>query len=138
MQQWLDADASYRPQGNGDLGKRLQLAFADAFSVGVQRVVAIGADCPSLSTKMISRALDLLRTNDLVLGPASDGGYYLIGLGRLFPEIFINIPWGTDKVFAQTLNCARRLDLSVALLDPLSDVDRPEDLHNFHNYTRSE
>ena len=137
MQQWLAADIAYCPQGDGDLGNRLQRAFADAFAAGMQRVVVVGADCPSLTTEALCRALVMLAANDLVLGPASDGGYYLIGLGRPVPEIFSAIPWGTDKVLEQTLICARRLDLSVALLDPLSDVDRPEDLENFHHHTGS-
>lgn len=137
MAQWLGAELRYLPQGDGDLGRRLERAVAESFSAGMERVVVIGADCPALSADMVVRAFEMLRTNDLVLGPASDGGYYLIGFGKVIPEILFDISWGTARVLEQTLVCAKRLDLSVALLETLSDVDRPEDLENFHNHTGS-
>jgi len=138
MKGWLDNDLICQPQGDGDLGMRLQRAFAEAFAAGYSRVVAVGADCPALSAETIGRAFELLKTATLVLGPAIDGGYYLVGLNRLSPEIFTDIPWGSDRVLAQTLGSARKLDMSVALLEPLSDVDRPEDLNDFHHHTCAE
>jgi len=134
MQSWLGRDRRYKPQGDGDLGEKLKRAFDDAFDAGAQRVVTIGCDCPGLAIEHINRAFDALYFHDLVLGPASDGGYYLIGIKRPLDELFENIPWGTDRVFETTVSLAQQLGLSAAILEELHDVDRPEDLkHLDHN-----
>lgn len=134
MQNWLGPDLIYKPQGQGDLGEKLKRTFNDAFSAGAQRVVTIGCDCPSLSKEHISKAFDALYFNDLVLGPATDGGYYLIGIKYPIDELFEDIPWGTDKVFEKTVSLAQQLCLSIEYLEELHDVDRPEDLgHINHN-----
>ena len=91
-------------------------------------VVLIGTDCPDLNAQLIAEAFQALGEHDLVLGPAIDGGYYLIGLRRLIPELFTGIPWSTSAVLRQTLRIAQKLELAVAQLPLLSDVDRPEDL----------
>lgn len=119
---------TYRPQGDGDLGARLTRAVADAFGAGGERVVVVGTDCPDLTADLIASAFDHLRGSDLVLGPAVDGGYYLIGLRRVAPSLFSGISWGTGDVLEATLGAARRAGMSVELLRPLADVDRPEDL----------
>ena len=121
-------DFTYRPQGDGDLGCRLDRAFRSAFGRGAGRTVAVGSDCPGVSDDLVRTAFHRLGQNDLVLGPASDGGYYLVGLRRHAPDLFREIPWGGSRVFEETLDTARRLGLSTTLLDPLDDVDRPEDL----------
>lgn len=118
----------YVAQGEGELGDRLHHSFANAFSQGLQHVLCIGSDCPTLTPEHIHMAYDHLGSNDLVLGPAVDGGYYLIGMNRLIPELFEQIDWGTDKVLAQTLEHARSLGLRVHLLELLPDVDQPDDL----------
>ncbi len=118
----------YRPQGSGDLGCRMDRAFAEAFVEGVERTVVIGADCPDLTPELIREAFERLAACDLVLGPAADGGYYLIGLRRPVPQLFTGIPWGTERVFEETLRRADALSLKVLHLKTLSDVDRPEDL----------
>lgn len=128
MQTWLGPDLDYSLQGEGDLGDRLTRAFQTAFEQGQQRVVAIGTDCPSLDSVQLAAALSHLHQADLVLGPATDGGYYLIGLRRFLPEVFQGIDWGSERVLQQTLAIAQSLHLSVALLQPLTDIDRPEDL----------
>ena len=134
MQSWLGQDRHYKRQADGDLGEKLKRAFADAFNAGAQRVVAIGCDCPGLAKEHIDRAFDILYFNDLALGPATDGGYYLIGISRPLDELFENIPWGTDKVFDTTVSLAQQLGLSAEILEELHDVDRPEDLkHLYHN-----
>jgi rSAM/selenodomain-associated transferase 1 len=91
-------------------------------------VVLIGIDCPDLNAKLMSEAFQALNHHDLVLGPARDGGYYLIGLNKLIPELFRDINWSTEVVLQQTKNIAHKLDLAVAYLPTLSDIDRPEDL----------
>lgn len=134
MQSWLGRDRQYKPQGTGGLGEKLKRAFGDAFNAGAQRVVTIGCDCPGLSKEHINRAFDALYFNELVLGPATDGGYYLIGIKRPLDELFENIPWGTDRVFETTVSLAQQLGLSTEILEELHDVDRPEDLkHLDHN-----
>lgn len=122
----------YRPQGPGDLGKRLQRAIADAFSEGTDRVIVIGADCPEVDSPLIAEADACLADDDLVLGPAHDGGYYLIGLRKPTPQLFDGIQWGSDRVFDQTVDRARNLFMSISVLRTLSDVDRPEDLAVWH------
>ncbi|MGL5059361.1 MAG: TIGR04282 family arsenosugar biosynthesis glycosyltransferase, partial [Microcoleus sp.] len=109
MQDWLGNESIYHPQIEGDLGTRMLAAFESSFNSGVEKVVIIGTDCPSLTTEILTEAFDELSKNDLVLGPAKDGGYYLIGLRRSHPELFQGIKWGTDEVFVKTRAIARKL-----------------------------
>lgn len=119
---------TYVPQGEGDLGQRLRRAVQEAFDAGVARVVFIGTDCPALTPASLLSAFDALDGHDLVIGPATDGGYYLLGLRQPCLQLFTDIAWGTDAVFHQTVGAAEGLRLSVRLLTPHRDVDRPEDL----------
>lgn len=128
MQNWLGSDISYQFQGDGDLGVRMVRSLAVAFQDDIARVVVIGTDCPNLNADLIAQAFDQLHSHDLVLGSAIDGGYYLIGLNYLISELFIGINWGTAAVFQQTVDLAKKLNISVAYLPQLADVDRPEDL----------
>ena len=107
------------PQADGDLGQRMARFFTDHAR---QATVLIGADSPTLPVSTIERAFILLRNHDLVLGPATDGGYYLIGVAGRLPPIFDGIDWGSDRVLAQTV---ARLDASwkLALLQPWYDID---------------
>ncbi|NMG10493.1 TIGR04282 family arsenosugar biosynthesis glycosyltransferase [Brasilonema sp. UFV-L1] len=128
MQDWLGYDLVYQPQGEGDLGLRMTQSFFNAFQSSAEKVLTIGTDCPGVNDQILAEAFEKLQKCELVLGPAVDGGYYLIGLQRLIPELFINIDWGTSQVFHQTINIAQTLSLSVADLPRLADIDRPEDL----------
>lgn len=128
MSDWLGTELPIHTQGDGDLGARMARSFDDAFQAGDDAVVIIGTDCPGLTPELVGAAFDALDETDLVLGPANDGGYYLIGLRRSIPQLFVDIPWGTGEVREKTIVVARQLDLSVHLLEPLDDVDRPEDL----------
>ena len=134
MEAWLSSDIPCLDQGEGDLGDRLRLAFAQAFAQGSRQVVVIGADCPDLTPALLAQAFGALESRDLVLGPAMDGGYYLIGLNRPAPALFAEIPWGSGEVLTATLNQAQDLNLSTHLLEPLADVDRPEDLRHFDHH----
>lgn len=134
MQEWLGKDFQYVAQGTGDLGCRMKKAIADACQNKIESVAIIGSDCPQLQAMAIAQAFQLLHQDcDLVLGPAIDGGYYLIGVNRLIPELFIGIDWGTDRVLQQTVNIAKKLNLAIAYLPTLADVDRPEDLYIWQN-----
>ena len=128
MQSWLGSDVTYQPQPDGDLGDRMVQAFQTAFDGGVKSAVIIGTDCPELTDALLTEAFQALQQTDLVLGPATDGGYYLIGLQRLVPELFKMIAWSTDRVFQQTVDIANNLNLSLTTLPTLTDVDRPDDL----------
>ncbi len=128
MQEWLGSDWPFSVQGPGSLGVRMARAFQEAFRYGFPRVVLIGSDCPGLKRKFLEKALDNLPLHDLVLGPARDGGYYLIGMNRLQSPLFVDIPWGTEKVCHITLEIAQDLGLNILLLETLEDIDRPEDL----------
>jgi rSAM/selenodomain-associated transferase 1 len=114
------------------------MAAIEAFSQDAGRLVLIGTDCPGLSANLLTRAFDLLAKHDLVLGPALDGGYYLIGLNRPAPALFSDITWGATNVLAVTLDRAASLHLTVAQLEPLSDVDRPEDLLYLNHHSDAE
>ncbi|MEM7591127.1 MAG: TIGR04282 family arsenosugar biosynthesis glycosyltransferase [Cyanobacteria bacterium P01_A01_bin.83] len=129
MAQWLGSDLIYIPQASGDLGWKMRSAFERAFELGNQRVVIIGIDCPDIDQAILNQAFDSLQNQDLVLGVASDGGYYLIGLKQTYSQLFNNVDWGTERVLNQTKTIASKLKLDVGYLRPLSDVDRPEDLH---------
>jgi len=118
----------------GDPGDRMHDAFQRCFGDGAEKVVIVGTDCPGLSARIMLHAFDGLDHRPLVLGPATDGGYYLIGLTGAPPKLFEGIPWGTDQVLPLTMELARRLELPATLLIPLNDVDRPEDLKKSKMY----
>lgn len=129
VSEWLGADLDYRTQVGSDLGSRMERAIAEALAVGAERVVLIGTDCPGVSADILCAAFERLQSSDLVLGGASDGGYYLIGMRRRYPELFVGIDWSTERVLAQTIAIAPQLQLAIGYVSTLSDVDRPEDLH---------
>jgi rSAM/selenodomain-associated transferase 2/rSAM/selenodomain-associated transferase 1 len=128
MGRWLGSDLIYRPQGEGDVGRRMVRALDEALDEGAPAVVLIGTDCPGVTPALLDRAFDALQDHDLVLGPAADGGYYLVGLSRHAPALFTDMTWGHDRVLVDTLARADRLGLRKTLVDTLIDVDRPDDL----------
>lgn len=132
MQRWLGQDLLHTEQGAGDLGERMARSLQAAFAAGATRSVIIGTDCPQLDAAILQTAFAQLEQHDLVLGPAQDGGYYLIGLRRVVPALFAEIAWSTAAVFAQTVELAEQLGLAIALLPTLSDIDYPEDLEVWH------
>ena len=139
MQDWLGTSCEYRPQGRGDIGARMHRALADAFREGAERGVLIGSDIPDIRSDILQAAFDHLQTVDMVLGPATDGGYYLIGIRRSAwdlagTELFDAVPWGTDQVLAVTREKIDSLGLGLILLETLSDVDRPADLPLWERY----
>jgi rSAM/selenodomain-associated transferase 2/rSAM/selenodomain-associated transferase 1 len=125
--EWLGGEKlEFRPQAAGSLGERLEAAFRRAFQE-TGRAMVIGTDAPGVDAARVKAALRALDTADLVLGPALDGGYYLLGLGRPTPELFRDIPWSTSEVLAATRSRARALGLTERLLPALRDVDTLED-----------
>jgi rSAM/selenodomain-associated transferase 1 len=125
---FTDPKTSFTIQQGEDLGQRMSAAFENLFK-NHRSVVLIGCDLPELTSALISNAFDALQSNDVVIGPSCDGGYYLIGLNKETPDLFKEISWSTEKVLNQTLEKAGRLSLKVQLLDQLRDIDTLEDLH---------
>ena len=116
-------------QQGEDLGSRMRQAFDTLFARGYRQVYLVGTDVPSLPLTHYRDAVASLTRHDLVIGPARDGGYYLIGLTQPRPELFTNIPWSTDRVMALTQQKAVAAGLKTALLPPWSDVDTIDNLH---------
>lgn len=112
-------------QHGEDLGLRMQHAFETAFKANYDKVIIIGSDLLDLKATHIQHALEALNTHDVVIGPAQDGGYYLMGMTTLHPKVFQNKNWGTDSVFHDTMQDLQNLD--VLLLDELNDIDTFED-----------
>ena len=134
MSEWLGKELKYVPQVSGDLGHKMRSAFDRSFKLGNQRVIVIGIDCPDINQAILENAFNSLQEQDLVIGPAEDGGYYLIGLNQSIPQLFHNINWGTEKVLKQTKYIAQKLNLSIYDLPTLSDVDRPQDIAIWQKY----
>jgi rSAM/selenodomain-associated transferase 1 len=124
---WL-GDATYLPQEDADLGTRMRSAFAAAFAAGHRRVVIIGSDLPDLSADALRRAFRLLESHPVVLGPAADGGYYLLGMREMISGVFDDVPWSTERVLDITLARLRASGCEPAMLETLRDVDRAADL----------
>lgn len=125
--EWPAEQFSQYLQTGADLGARMAHAFEQAFADGAERVVIVGSDCPLLETRHIEEAFAALSASELCLGPTPDGGYYLLGMRRFYPDLFRNIAWSTPAVLPATLDIAGRLGLSTHLLPELPDIDTEED-----------
>ncbi len=130
MRRWLGGGISYAAQDGGDLGLRMKNAFKRAFGNGCQKVVLAGTDCPKISNEIIQNAFDELNDHELVLAPSTDGGYCLIGLSKP-ANVFSDIEWSTSSVLEETLKKADSHGLKAKTLEPLVDIDEPEDLEKF-------
>jgi uncharacterized protein len=116
------------PQVDGDLGDRLAACLAGLLERGAERVAIVGADTPHVPGAAYAAAFELLDRVDVVLGPATDGGYYLVAAKAAHPQLFVGVPMGTDAVLEATLRRAAAGGLEVGLLGPMRDLDRIEDL----------
>lgn len=125
--EWPESGFRKFVQSGDDLGSRMEDAFRRAFAAGAGRVVIIGSDCPALSAAVLGEAFRQLDSFDFVLGPASDGGYYLLGMRRLETTVFQEIAWSTASVREQTVAAMEGLGKTCFLLPELSDVDTEED-----------
>ena len=120
-----------RPQADGDLGSRLGCAVEQSLQGGARSLVILGTDSPSVPVSYIRRAFEALQRCDVVLGPTEDGGYYLIGLRRILPDLFDRIEWSSCRVWQQTLNRLRSLPGSPTyeILPRWYDIDSGDDLN---------
>jgi len=130
LRRWLGPDLIFSEQRSGDLGERIKTAFVKAFHQGAQRVVLHGTDIPGLTAQHIHQVFDALKRYDLVLGPSTDGGYWLIGLNKP-ADLFDGMEWGTSSVFDKTVAAARGQGLSVHVLSPLTDMDTGEEVKHW-------
>lgn len=124
----LPAAFTAREQSGADLGARLAHTCDASLAAPGDRVVIVGSDCPSLTAADLDAAFAALETHDVAIGPASDGGYWAIGLSRPAPMLFADMAWSTAEVFARTLARAEAAGLRVASLPARSDLDTPADL----------
>jgi len=127
---WLRKnDLSYSAQSGKTLGDRITNAFKEVFDSGTDKAVIIGTDCVDVFSDTIREAISVLGNKDVIVGPAEDGGYYLLGLNKHRPEIFKDIKWSTEEVLKQTIEKILDHNLSYALLRTLNDIDNVNDLN---------
>lgn len=120
---WLNNLYQKQQQQGIDLGERMRNAFESVLNLGYDKVIIIGSDCYELSQQILLDAFDELIISNAVIGPCYDGGYYLLGIKQLIPELFDNIPWSTDEVLLATKKILQDLQLQFELLPTLNDVD---------------
>jgi len=124
----LTPDTEAWLQQGSDLGKRMHRAFVQGFSLGFSRIALIGTDCPEITPLILDLAFTKLETSDVVLGPARDGGFYLVGLKQPFPELFLDRTWSTSSVLNDSQRIVSEHGKSCDLLPALSDIDTIDDL----------
>jgi hypothetical protein len=136
---WLGNQYCYTPQTGDDIGERTKNAFNNAFEEDFSKVVAIGSDIPDLPVHYLMESFEVLMTQEIVIGPADDGGYYLIGFTKegYTPEVFDNISWSTDRVLEQSISILNRHGRKVHQLPLWHDVDTIEDLKSLVSRTRN-
>lgn len=127
VREWIPGERIV-PQRGEDIGAIMDNAFCDMFEAGAEKALVVGGDIPGLNRHVVVRAFQLLEQADVVIGPATDGGYYLIGLKSREQGIFRGIPWGTTEVFRETLSAAGKLGLKVGTVTAMDDVDTADDL----------
>lgn len=125
---WSNDVYSKRLQRGAGLGEKMSAAFEESFSEGYSEVIIIGTDCLELTAQILNEAFEKLKNNDVVIGPARDGGYYLLGMKKLHPEFFESKSWSTSTVFSDTIADIEKLGLRYYTLPIISDVDVEEDL----------
>jgi rSAM/selenodomain-associated transferase 1 len=133
----VSASFALQPQAEGSLGRRMQEFFAGEFDRGASRVVLIGSDAPTLDPAVIVNAFRCLENRDVVLGPATDGGYYLVGSRLQAPPIFEGVDWSTPSVLDQTIERLSTSGRSLAVLPPWYDIDTPQDLRMLWGHLRA-
>lgn len=134
FQSWLSHE-QFIPQQGKDVGERMDKALRELLACNAEKAVLTGADIPDLNSTIIAKAFAALDHADIVIGPAADGGYYLIGMKSPHPEIFFNISWSTPQVYKETLLILEHLHLRYRCVETLSDLDTSEDYNKFVTQT---
>ncbi len=135
---WSQGNFQKRLQFGDDLGARMSSAFKSGFDQGYESICIIGSDCFDISKSIINQAFETLKSNDFVMGPAKDGGYYLLGMNKYQPGVFENIKWSTVKVLSETINRISKLKASYDLLISLTDIDEEKDLETISEFINTE
>ncbi|MEO7043917.1 MAG: TIGR04282 family arsenosugar biosynthesis glycosyltransferase [Ferruginibacter sp.] len=120
-------------QSGNDLGEKMNNAFVQLFKTGYKRVTIIGTDCAGINENILEKAFGELNNSDVVIGPATDGGYYLLGIKEMHSALFEKIAWSTSAVLHSTIERCNSNNLSYSLLTALSDVDEEADLVHLDN-----
>lgn len=128
MERMFKTSFSFRQQVGETLGQRLARAFKEGFDRGMSRIVIIGTDCPQLDAEIMESGLRGLDRSDIVIGPAPDGGFYLIGMRCPDETIFSGIDWGSEFAFSQLVSNVEQRSLSLETMGYLADIDEPGDL----------
>lgn len=138
IKKWLGPDYLYIAQKGNNLGERLKNGFTHGFQSGFSKLIAIGSDSPDLKLEFFIDTFKNLEYYDTVIGPCSDGGYYLIGFSNnsFYPKVFENIPWSTEKVYKKSIDSLNKADLKIYNLPVWQDVDTIENL--FYLYERNQ
>jgi uncharacterized protein len=141
MKRWLGEQSFVKQQGK-NLGERMARALDKALQ-SAGRCLLIGSDCPDITPELLRNAFTVLQKKDIVLGPAYDGGYYLVGINKtLSPKqiehLFTDVPWSSENVLTTTLERIKELQLTFHLLPKLHDIDTPDDLQYFNHYSHTE
>lgn len=136
--EWVPTDYEKHLQHGDDLGQCMRNAFEKLFDLGYEKLIIIGSDCPELTSDVVNDAFRQLDNCDVVIGPSRDGGYYLLGMKELIPELFENKDWGSETVFDQTLQDLQNRKLIWHEMPIFRDVDTEDDLYKMRGlYVRS-
>lgn len=142
MKEWLGEQYLFFPQKGENLGQRMAESLTETLKQN-HKCLLMGSDCPALTPHILEQGFGALDRSDIILGPAHDGGYYLVGThnritSQQIASLFADIPWGTSDVLTTTLQRIQEMQLDGHLLPKLHDIDTPDDLHYFHHYTHTE
>jgi rSAM/selenodomain-associated transferase 1 len=139
VKEWLGKQYAYTTQEGSSLGQRMKNALVKAFEDNFSRAILVGSDSPDLPADFLIQALQSLDSHHAVIGPSSDGGYYLIGFSKahFLPEAFDGISWSTENVFQQTMDILEGYSKNVHILPQWFDVDTPADLRELINRNRN-
>ena len=133
VKKWAGDGFYFYSQTGNCLGGRMLDAFQLVFNKGYNKTIIVGTDVPDINSQLLFNAFDELDKNDFVIGPSQDGGYYLLGMKSLEPELFIGIEWGTEKVFNDTLEKLNGKNISAKIMKKLTDIDTKKDLVQWYH-----
>ena len=137
IKEWITHDFKFKHQINSDLGSRMKSAFVTVLEKGYSKAVIIGTDVPDMSLEVVNKAFAYLEKFDVVVGPSNDGGYYLLGMRKLIPELFTGIKWSTQEVYQKTIIKLLKLSMNSKVLPVLIDIDTEDDLNSWLNNKNS-
>jgi hypothetical protein len=137
VKDWVGRDFIFCKQSGSDIGIKMRNSFSRVFTSGIHKAVIVGTDIPDLTSEIIVEAFNSLNDCDVVISPSEDGGYYLLGMKKLYPFLFQDIKWSTDKVLNQTLDKIHTKGINKKVLKTLNDIDTEDDLKDWLNNSTS-